>query len=64
VSSLKWPAMTMEFVVANPTLMKGIKTGSKVSFEFVERQPGEWVITTIAVAATTAVPPANSHAGH
>jgi len=64
VSSLKWPAMTMEFVPANPTLMKGIKTGSKVSFEFVERKPGEWVITTIAPPAPPAAPAANPHAGH
>jgi Cu(I)/Ag(I) efflux system membrane fusion protein len=47
VASLKWPAMTMEFKVANATLLKDLKPGSKLSFEFVERQPGEWVITSI-----------------
>jgi Cu(I)/Ag(I) efflux system membrane fusion protein len=47
VASLKWPAMTMEFKVANATLLKDLKPGTKLSFEFVERQPGEWVITSI-----------------
>ena len=47
VASLKWPAMTMEFKVANTTLLKDLKPGTKLSFEFVERQPGEWVITSI-----------------
>ena len=52
VPSLKWPAMTMEFVPANPSLLDGLKPGSAFDFEFVERKPGEWVITSIAPAAT------------
>jgi Cu(I)/Ag(I) efflux system membrane fusion protein len=47
VASLKWPAMTMEFKVANVALLKTLKPGSRVSFEFVERAPGEWVITGV-----------------
>jgi Cu(I)/Ag(I) efflux system membrane fusion protein len=47
VASLKWPAMTMEFKVANAALLKDLKPGAKVSVEFVERQPGEWVITSV-----------------
>ncbi|OIQ69819.1 cation efflux system protein CusB precursor [mine drainage metagenome] len=47
IASLKWPAMTMEFKVANASLLDALKTGAKVSFEFVERQPGEWVITSV-----------------
>jgi Cu(I)/Ag(I) efflux system membrane fusion protein len=35
IASLKWPAMTMEFKVANPSLLKGLKPGAPVSFEFV-----------------------------
>jgi Cu(I)/Ag(I) efflux system membrane fusion protein len=45
VPSLKWPAMTMEFKAANPALLQALKPGAKVDFEFVERAPGEWVIT-------------------
>ena len=47
VASLKWPAMTMEFKLANAALLKGLKAGDKVSVEFVERQAGEWVITSV-----------------
>ena len=58
VASLKWPAMTMEFKTANGALLKSVKPGDKVDAEFVERQPGEWVITRMTPAA------ANAHAGH
>ena len=51
VASLKWPAMTMEFVPANPALVAGLAPGSTFDFEFVERKPGEWVITSIAPSA-------------
>ena len=66
VPSLKWPAMTMEFKVANPSLLKDLKPGAAVSFEFVERQAGEWVITSITptAAALSAAPAAKSHSGH
>jgi Cu(I)/Ag(I) efflux system membrane fusion protein len=47
VASLKWPAMTMEFKAANASLLKDLKPGAKVSFEFVERAQGEWVITSV-----------------
>ena len=51
VESLKWPAMTMNFALANPALVSKIKPGSHVAFEFVERKPGEWVITRIEAKA-------------
>jgi Cu/Ag efflux protein CusF len=47
VASLKWPAMTMEFKVANAALLKALKPGAIVQIEFVERGPGEWVITRV-----------------
>ena len=47
VARLKWPAMTMEFKLANAALLRDLKPGAKVAIEFVERQPGEWVITTV-----------------
>jgi Cu(I)/Ag(I) efflux system membrane fusion protein len=46
VASLKWPAMTMEFKAANASLLKTLKPGARVAVEFVERGPGEWVITS------------------
>ena len=44
VASLGWPAMTMDFVLANPSLAAKLAPGSPIAFEFVERKPGEWVI--------------------
>jgi membrane fusion protein, copper/silver efflux system len=68
VDSLKWPAMTMEFKVANNALLKNMKPGAPVTFEFVERQPGEWVITGFQSAPATVrkspAPAADPHAGH
>ena len=67
IASLKWPTMTMEFKVANASLLKALKPGSKVAVEFVERQPGEWVITSVnpLVASKAASAAAsNAHSGH
>jgi len=47
VASLKWPAMTMGFALANPALVEKLKPGTPIAFEFVERKPGEWVITQV-----------------
>ncbi len=68
VESLKWPGMTMEFKVANDALLKDLKPGAAVAFEFVERQPGEWVITSVKAGASGAHDAGshavNPHAGH
>jgi Cu(I)/Ag(I) efflux system membrane fusion protein len=47
IASLNWPKMTMEFVPANAALFADIKPGAAIAFEFVERKPGEWVITKV-----------------
>ncbi|MGV0951537.1 MAG: efflux RND transporter periplasmic adaptor subunit [Azonexus sp.] len=47
VASLNWPAMKMDFVLANPALVAGVKPGAAVAIEFVERGQGEWVITSL-----------------
>ncbi len=47
IPSLKWPGMTMDFALTNSSLVAGIKPGSAISFEIVERTPGEWVITKL-----------------
>lgn len=77
VAALKWPAMTMEFKAANASLLSGLKPGQAVRFEFVERQPGDFVVTSIAPAgavpdtaprARSAAPAASAgrstHSGH
>jgi Cu(I)/Ag(I) efflux system membrane fusion protein len=62
VASLKWPAMTMDFVLANPGLVDKLKAGAPVDLEFVERGPGEWVITKMEAKAAAPTPAA--HKGH
>jgi Cu(I)/Ag(I) efflux system membrane fusion protein len=55
----------MEFTFANESLTKGLKPGSAISFEFVERKPGEWVITGIQPATGgVSAPRSKAHAGH
>ncbi len=51
VASLKWPAMTMDFILANPSLVDKVKAGAAIDIEFVERKPGEWVITKLDARA-------------
>jgi len=65
VASLKWPAMTMEFKLANAGLLKELKPGTTIAFEFVERGQGEWVITALAPSAKAGnAVAADPHAGH
>ena len=47
VETLNWPGMTMDFALANSALMADIEPGTAISFEIVERKPGEWVITKV-----------------
>ncbi len=61
VASLGWPAMTMDFVLANPSLIGKLQPGSPVEFEFVERQPGEWVIFQLEAKGAAR---SSSHSGH
>jgi predicted RecB family endonuclease len=60
--------MTMEFKLANEALLKELKPGAMVTFEFVERQPGEWVITgakpMVMGKAAAPAAAADPHAGH
>jgi Cu(I)/Ag(I) efflux system membrane fusion protein len=67
IASLKWPAMTMEFKPANEALFKALKPGARVAVEFVERQPGEWVITSVKPLASgkaASAAASDAHAGH
>lgn len=51
IASLGWPKMTMDFVLANPSLIQNVKPGTRIAIEIVERKPGEWVITSLKPAA-------------
>lgn len=61
VQSLNWPAMTMEFKIANEALVSGLKPGARIEFEFIERGAGEWMVTAIKPNAAVA---GDDHAGH
>lgn len=58
IKSLDMPGMTMDFALANSSLAQGIQPGSAISFELVERKPGELVITKLQAK------PGTSHEGH
>lgn len=45
VQSLKWPPMTMNFVVKDKALLDKLSAGKKVDFEFVQ-QGRDYVITS------------------
>ena len=45
VQSLKWPPMTMNFVVRDKALFDRLSSGKKVEFEFVQ-QGRDYVITS------------------
>ena len=66
IDTLKWPAMTMDFKVANDALLTGLKPGAAIAFELVERAPGEWVITKITPRSAAKTSDANpaAHRGH
>ena len=61
VPALKWPAMTMGFKLAEPALAKGLKTGQRLRFSFMQRGD-DYVIT--AIEPTGPGSPADTHAGH
>ena len=45
--SLGWPAMTMEFGVADKSLLRGLKPGDHVEFDVASKGPGEYVIQSL-----------------
>ena len=63
IAELQWPAMTMEFGVASPDLVKGLREGAPIHFEFEARGPGEFVVTSIEQTVRPAGQAA-AHAGH
>ena len=40
VETLKWPAMTMNFIVKDEALLGKLSAGNKVDFEFVQEGRG------------------------
>lgn len=46
VKTLKWPSMTMGFVIRDKMLMEKMVVGSKVQFEFVQEN-GKYIVTSV-----------------
>jgi Cu(I)/Ag(I) efflux system membrane fusion protein len=55
IASLNWPAMIMEFKAKDSLLLKGLKPGQRIEFEFSE-QGGEYLVERLKAAP--------GHAGH
>jgi Cu(I)/Ag(I) efflux system membrane fusion protein len=51
IASLKWPAMSMDFRVKDPALIRTLKPGQKIDFEFVDAGGGEYVVLRAQPAA-------------
>ena len=63
IATLKWPGMTMDFTLAHPGVAAKVKPGAPIAFEFVERKPGDYVVTKIE-ARGPAKAPSSGHSGH
>lgn len=46
VPSISWPAMTMDFLVSDKTLLNNVKSGQEIEFEFYDRG-GDYVVTSV-----------------
>jgi len=51
IASLKWPAMSMDFRVKDPAVIRTLKPGQKIDFEFVDAGGGEYLILRAQPAA-------------
>jgi Cu(I)/Ag(I) efflux system membrane fusion protein len=55
IASLKWPGMTMEFKVKDSALLRTLKPGQNLGFEFLAETGGDYVIVRVMSAASKAV---------
>lgn len=51
IAGLRWPAMTMDFRVKDPGLVRMLKPGSKIEFDFVDAGGGEYLVVRAKPAA-------------
>lgn len=50
IASLNWPAMTMEFTVADKSVLRGLRPGDRVEFELAAKAEGEYEIRAMKKA--------------
>jgi Cu(I)/Ag(I) efflux system membrane fusion protein len=68
IASLKWPGMAMDFKVKDPALLRTLKPGQSINFEFTAGTDGDYTIVRVrsaaANAAAAAQPAISDHKGH
>lgn len=65
IPALGWPAMTMDFTVADRRMLQGITPGMAVRLVFRAGEPGEYIVTDITPLANAAPPAVSAgHEGH
>ena len=64
IPALQWPAMTMDFLIADPGLVKDIAPGTPVRFVFEAGEPGEYMVTGIEPLPGAAADAGDAHRGH
>ncbi|MGL1834346.1 efflux RND transporter periplasmic adaptor subunit [Rhodocyclaceae bacterium SMB388] len=60
IPALSWPAMTMEFGLADPALVEGLAPGTPIRFAFEDRGNGEFVVVEIQSEAAAGAAPSGS----
>ena len=50
IPALKWPAMTMDFRLADKAMTEKVKAGDKVKFTLTPGEKGNYIVTTIEPA--------------
>ncbi|HEX9181053.1 MAG TPA: efflux RND transporter periplasmic adaptor subunit [Burkholderiales bacterium] len=58
IPSLNWPAMTMDFRVKDPGLLRNVQPGHEIDIEIVQEGPADFVVTALRPAGTAAKPAA------
>jgi Cu(I)/Ag(I) efflux system membrane fusion protein len=61
IASLKWPAMTMDFRVKDPAVLRTLKPGQKIAFDIIEESAGQYVIVRVQPAGAS--PTDSNHKG-
>lgn len=51
IPALEWPAMTMDFSLADSVSLDGIEAGDKVTFQLRKAASGSYVIESLAVSS-------------
>lgn len=62
IASLSWPAMRMDFRLADPGWLRSLQPGQEVVFDIIEQSAGEYII--VAIRPLNADQAVGHHGGH